>query len=278
MQPDAPSEGIGAPALARQQPSTAAPEALRAQQDAFAAHLRDPERNPPPPGIDRDRMRVYSDLFFNNISRLLAGNFPVIRRIRGAAWNDLVRAFYRGHGCRTPLFPELPREFVRWLEESDGHEPWLAELAHYEWVELALLTSQARPDALAHDPIDAPGADPARRLLEGCPLVSPLAWPLAYAWPVHRIGPDWTPDAAPAEPTLLLLHRGDGGRVRFHVLSPLAWRLLGRLSEAPSLDGRAQLEALAAEAGVADDDGFVAQGAAMLARWHREGIVIGVRA
>ena len=255
----------------------AAGDTLRAQQDAFAAHIRDPGRHPPPPGIDPRRMQVYRDLFFNNVSRLLANNFPVIRRIQGEAWPALVRDFYRDHGCRTPLFPELPREFLRWLEDSGGREPWLPELAHYEWIELALQVSEARVDDVAHDRLDAPGTDAAAALLAGRPLLSPLAWPLAYAWPVHRIGPDFLPDAQPPGPTLLLLHRDGGGHVRFHAPSPLAWRLLQRLDEAPELCGRAQLEALAVEAGAAADAAFIDQGLDMLLRWHREGIVPGLR-
>ena len=255
-------------------------DGLRACQDAFAAHIRDPGRHAPPAGIDARRMQVYRDLFFNNVSRLLAGNFPVIRRVYGERWPALVRDFYGGHGCRTPLFPELPREFLRWLEDSGGHEPWLAELAHYEWVELALQVSQACVEDVPHDGLGAPGApgtDLAAALLAGRPLLSPLAWPLAYAWPVHRIGPGFLPAQPPPSPTLLLLHRQADGGVGFHAPSPLAWRLLQRLDEAPSLGGRAQLEALADEAGATADDAFIARGTAMLLRWHREGIVAGVR-
>ena len=132
-------------------------------------------------------------------------------------------------------------------------------------------------DDIAHDRLDAPGIDAAAALLDGRPLLSPLAWPLAYAWPVHRIGPGFLPAAPPPAPTLLLLHRDAGGRVRFHSPSPLAWRLLQRLDEAPTLSGRAQLEALAAEAGAAADAGFLREGTAMLLRWHHEGIVAGIR-
>ena len=255
--------------------SLAADASLRTQQDAFSAHIRDPERHPPPPGIDPARMKIYRELFFNNISRLLAGNFPVIRRIRGEAWPAMVRDFYRDHACRTPLFPEIPREFLRWIESGSGHEPWLAELAHYEWIELALQISQVRLDDIDHDRLDA-SSDPASALLEGRPLLSPLAWPLAYTWPVQRIGPGFLPEAPPAAPTLLLLHRGDDGRVHFHLPSPLAWRLLQRLDEAPQLSGHAQLQALAAEAGTSADAAFLQQGVDMLLRWHHEGIVPGI--
>ncbi|HZW18113.1 MAG TPA: putative DNA-binding domain-containing protein [Luteimonas sp.] len=245
---------------------------LRAQLDALAGWIRNPSGTAPPPGVEQRRLDVYRALFFNNVASLLGGNFPVLRRIHGDGhWRALVHAFYRDHGSRTPLFTELPREFLRYLEArgEDPAMPWLRELAHYEWMELALQTSQATRDDVAHDP----DGD----LLTGRPLPSPLAWPLAYAWPVHRIGPDYLPTQPPAEPTLLLLRREADGRVSFHGLSPLTFRLLQRLDEAPDLPGRAQLLALAGEAQATDLDAFVHDGAAMLARLHQEGTILGIR-
>ncbi|WP_051176483.1 DNA-binding domain-containing protein [Luteimonas mephitis] len=254
--------------------------ALQAQLDALAAWIREPATHAPPPGIEQRRLDVYRELFFNNVSGLLGGNFPVLRRIHGdAAWQALVHAFYRDHGSRTPLFTELPREFLRFLESRDEDlaMPWLRELAHYEWVELALQISEATRDDIPHDPLDKPGADPAQALLAGRPLPSPLAWPLAYAWPVHRIGPDHRPLERPAEPTLLLLRRESDGRVSFHTLGALTFRLLQRLDQAPGLSGREQLLALAAEAGAGDAGTFLHDGAAMLAQLHREGTILGTR-
>jgi len=246
---------------------------LAAQQDALAAYIRDPEHAAPPPGIEPRRLKIYRELFFNNVSNLLAGNFPVLRRLYGErGWEALMRAFYRDHDCRTPLFMELAREFMRYLDaRADAgadDPPWLRELAHYEWVELALQISEASPRDVAHDP--------SGDLLDGAPLVSPLAWPLAYAWPVHRIGPDYRPDAPPA-PTLLLLRREADGQVSFHDLSPLAFRLLQRLDLEPELSGRAQLAALADEAGATDRDTFAQLGAAMLSRMRAEGTLLGTR-
>lgn len=261
--------------------SAAPPEdSLLAQQDALAAYIRDPERVPPPPGVEERRLKIYRELFFNNVDSLLAGNFPVIRRIFGdAGWQALIRGFLRDHGCQTPMFTELGREFMRYLDERAEDEtrgdagrddpPWLRELAHYEWVELALQISEARNDDIAHDP----DGD----LLAGRPLVSPLAWPLAYAWPVHRIGPDYLPDAPPETPTLLMLRREADGTVSFHALTPLSFRLLQRLDEYPQLSGHAQLLALAAEAGAADPEAFAHDGAGQLALFRQEGTLLGTR-
>lgn len=249
-----------------------APETLRAQQFRLAAHVRDPEREAPPPGIEDRRLQVYRDLFYNSLQGLLAGNFPVIRKLLDdAGWHALLRDFYREFRCSTPLFPELPREFIQYLQQraETGRDdpPWLLELAHYEWVELALDLSEASDEDTPHDPQGD--------LLEGVPVPSPLAWPLAYAWPVHRLAPDFLPAEPLPAPTFLLVRRGPDLRVHFHSLSPLTFRLLQRLAEQPGLTGRAQLEALAEEAGVPDPDAFVGQGRAMLAQLRRDGVLLG---
>jgi len=255
------------------------PATLRAQQLALARHLRDPASVVAPGGIEDRRLGVYRELLHNNIHGLLAGNFPVIRKtLDDAAWRSLVRRFYAGHRCHTPLFTEIGREFQRWLELEAGHDaslpPWLPELAHYEWVELALQISDAVP-AVPVDPLDPAGRDVAAALLDGIPVASPQAWALAYRWPVHRIGPGHQPQAPPAEPTLLLVRRDQAGEVRLAQLSPLAFRLLEHVAPAEQ-SGRAMLQALAAEAG-ADADVLLAEGGALLARMHGEGTLIGIR-
>ncbi|QNP40279.1 HvfC family RiPP maturation protein [Lysobacter solisilvae (ex Woo and Kim 2020)] len=248
-----------------------APARLREQQLELTRHLRDPRHVAAPSGIEDRRLAIYRDLLFNNIDSLLAGNFPVMRRLLGEArWKAMVRDFYRDHRAQTPLFPEIAREWLRYLESLPQLEPpFLRELAHYEWVELALQIAEARVEDVAHDPHGD--------LLEGAPVVSPLAWPLAYAWPVHRLGPEFQPDEAPPAPTFLLLRRETDGNVRFSQLSPLAFRLLVRLDEAPRLSGREQLVALAQEAGVAADAAFLAQGGALLEQMRDNGTLLGTR-
>ncbi len=163
---------------------------FRALQRAFAAHIRDPQNVPPPDDIEDRRMAIYRDLFFNNVVSLLAGTFPVLRRILGDdGWQDLIRDYFSVHRSRTPYFLEMPQEFLEYLQKERGqreNDPdWLLELAHYEWVELALAVSDDEPDWNAFDR----DGD----LFGQCPVLSPLAWPLSYRYPVHRIGPDFQP-------------------------------------------------------------------------------------
>ncbi|MDZ4349258.1 MAG: putative DNA-binding domain-containing protein [Xanthomonadaceae bacterium] len=254
-------------------PAAETPPTLRDLQFALSRHIRDPGANPPPPGIEDRRLKIYRELFYNNVEGLLAGNFPVIRKTLGHdAWHTLIRAFFRDHRAQTPMFPELAREFLRFLEqrqlEGRGDAPWLLELAHYEWVELALDIEQAAADL---DDIDPTGD-----LLDGCLALSPLAWPLAYRYPVHRIGPAFQPEGVPDQPTFLMVRR-EGGKVRFSEISPLAYRLLQRISEFAELNGRQQLEALASEVGDVELSQFLLQGKALLEQLHQSKVILGTR-
>lgn len=200
--------------------------ALHAQQATIAAHLRDPRHAPPPAGFDARRLALYARLCRNNLDSLLATNFPVLRALHDtAAWDERVRAFQAGHPCRTPFFHRLGAEFVEWLRQradDSGEPPYFAELAHYEWSELALALDEACIEDVAHD---ADG-DVARCV----PVVSPLAQVHAYRYPVHRIGPAFQPSAPSAQPVLLLLVRDRLDAVRFLELDPLTALLLERLA------------------------------------------------
>ncbi|AMS17695.1 DUF2063 domain-containing protein [Pseudomonas chlororaphis] len=244
--------------------------ALDAQQQALTAYLRDPEHRAPPAGMDRARAEIYRELVFDNLQSLLSGTFPVLRSVLGETdWRRLLRVFLREHRCATPKFGEIAGEFVAWMASTpaglqDGSWPaFMVELSHYEWIEMALQQTEAEP-LLASDP---------ERLLTQPLRLSPLAWPLAYAWPVQHLGPAWRPSEPGAAPTLLLIYRDAGYRVRFSELSPLAWRLLERIEAFPQLHGRAQLQGLAREAGIDDLDTFLANGLNLLRQLHDQAVI-----
>lgn len=219
-------------------------------------------------------MAIYRRLFFNNINSLLAGNFPVLRTLYDEnRWHQLVRDFYSEHRCQTPLFPEVAREFLRYLQDRRGvreEDPsFMLELAHYEWVELALSLDERRLDAVAADP----GGD----LLAGQPVLSPLAWPLSYRFPVHRIRADFQPTAAPEEATHLLVYRDRHDDVRFMSLNDVTRLLLQQLLESPELSGAEQLRRVAKAISHPDPGRLTDAGAAVLEDLRRRDIVLGTR-
>ncbi|MEH6419878.1 HvfC family RiPP maturation protein [Pseudomonas sp. CGJS7] len=241
-------------------------ERLRQQQYALARHLRDPSRHAPPPGLEDRRLRIYRELFFGSIESLLAGSFPVLRQtLDESAWRTLVRAFYAEHRSATPLFTRIAAEFVDFVQgypALDDSAPWLAELAHYEWVEIDLQLSDAALPAHRRD----------GDLLDSVLLLSPLAMPLGYRWPVDAIGPQFQPLAPPEQPTLLLVHRDAALQVRFARIAPMAYRLLTSL-QTDARSGRAHLDALAQETG-GDPASVQAQGLALLQRMREDSIVL----
>ncbi|MEX0709321.1 MAG: putative DNA-binding domain-containing protein [Woeseia sp.] len=243
------------------------------KQYAFAAHIRDPEHQPAPDGIEDRRMAIYRELFFNNLNQLLGKGFPVLKTLYGDdGWRRLVRQFMAHHQAQTPYFLELPKEFVRFLETgykpADDDPPFLAELAHYEWVELALSVSN-ETDPL--DDIDA-GGD----LLESVPVKSKLAWVLNYRFPVHRISRKFQPHEPGEQPTFLAVYRRRDDDVGFMELNPVTARLLEMIeANATGQNGRELLLALAQEIAFPDPDALVGHGAAAMEEMRGADILVG---
>lgn len=244
------------------------------KQLAFAAHIRDPARNSPPDGIEDRRMAIYRELFFNNLYKLLGSTFPVLRKLHSEGeWRALVREFMVRHRAQTPYFLEIPQEFLVFLESehvaTDEDFPFLLELAHYEWAELALSISEASDDLTQ---IDTDGD-----LLQGVPVRSALAWSLSYRFPVHRISPDFKPDKPGEQPTFLAIWRKPDDELGFMELNPVSARLLELIdSNERERSGEELLRALATEMNYPDPDAFLRHGAAALQELHRNGIVPGI--
>ncbi|MFV1972732.1 MAG: DUF2063 domain-containing protein [Thiohalobacterales bacterium] len=249
------------------------PEFIRRQYE-FAAHIRDPEHQPAPTDIEDRRMGIYRELFFNNVESFIAGTFPVLRKIHDdASWKTLLRAYFSRHESRTPLFLEMPREFLNWLEtghgEQSGNFPFLRELAHYEWVELAL--------SISEESLDVPGVDSNGNLLKGVPVLSPLAWHLAYSYPVHRIGPDCLPDSPGATPTFLVVYRDRTDEVGFLEINPVTKRLLELVDEDSGATGAALLDRIASEMNHPNPDTVIKGGKEILDDLHKKDIILGTR-
>jgi hypothetical protein len=245
---------------------------FRAYQDRFTAHIRDPRGAPRPEGVPARRMRVYNALLYNNIEGFLLACFPVCRAILGRRrWGRLVRAFFRDHACASPFFRRIPEEFLAYLvtgwQRPADYPAYLAELAHYEWVELDLETSDADAGLPAHDR----DGD----LLAGRPLLNPVLHLLSYAWPVHRLRPR---ARAKAEPTWLLAYRDADLQVRFMAISAATHGLIERLRADQDLTGRAALTGLAEASGHPDPEALLGYGATLLADLRRQGVLLGTRA
>jgi hypothetical protein len=245
------------------------------QQYAFAAHIRDPQNVPAPAGIEERRMAIYRELFFNNLESLLSNMFPVLTKLHSDQhWRRLVRGFMQRHQAHTPYFLELPAEFLDFLqneyEPGPGDFPFLAELAHYEYIELAL--------SISEETNETDGVDPEGDLLAGVPVKSALAWVYAYQYPVHRISTDFLPDAPAEQPVYLAVYRDSTDKVGFLELNAVTAGLLNAIGENDAGDsGEALLRKLAAQINFPDPDAFIAHGLAAMQEMRSLDILTGAR-
>lgn len=248
------------------------PERLAALQKRFADHIRDPASNPAPEGVEDRRLAIYRRLFFNNLSSLFAKNFPLVRRVvPDDHWNELIGAFLAEHRATTPLFPEIGREFVRFLaEHAEQHAewPWLAELAHWQFLNTSVRNDEREPADLAADPAGAPSGD----LVEGRPLLNPTLQLAAYRWPVHTIRAD---RAAP-EPseTVLAVWRNPDDRPARLQINAVTGRLIELLKADPACTGRLALERIADELNHADPAALIDHGRSLLDNLQTRGLIL----
>ena len=249
------------------------PEFTRRQYE-FAAHIRDPEHKPAPGEIEDRRMAIYRELFYNNVEGFLSSTFPVLRKLHeDKPWHAMAHDFFAHHQSQTPLFLEIPREFLGWLEHERTAQtddlPFLYELAHYEWAELAL--------SISEESLDQAGVDPEGDFLTGIPVLSPLAWHMSYRYPVHRIGPDFLPDEPGEAATNIVVYRNREDEVGFLEINLVTKRLLELVSENDSENGEQLLHRIAVEMSHPQPDVVVNGGTDILNNLLKKNILLGTK-
>lgn len=188
---------------------------FQAYQNAFTAHIRDPEHNEKPAQVDDHRMGVYREIVFNNLVSSVSSCFPVCKKILGEArWQSLCRAFFASDQTKTPIFREIPQAFLDFLPTQAQLPEYLIALAHYEWVELALANM---PDV----PLNI---DEACDVLNDHIMLNPSHMLMEYAYPVHQISDIYQPESP--DTTHLLIFRKVDYRIEFIVLNPMTYQLL----------------------------------------------------
>ena len=242
-------------------------------QYTFTSHIRDPEANPAPADIEDRRMEIYRDLFYRNVESFISNSFPVLRKVTpDNQWHGMIRDYFKNHQSRTPLFPRMPQEFLQYLEherKDHSEDPlWLLELAHYEWIETSI----------SIDPrsIDFTNIDREDDLLGGIPVLSPLALPVAYTWPVHKISPDYLPDSQPDEQTWIVIFRKQDDEVGFMVLNAVSARLIEKIQNNQSATGHEILMQIATELQHNNPDAVISGGLDIMREMKDRDILLGV--
>lgn len=240
----------------------------------FTAHLRSPSSVASPIGIEDRRMVIYRELLFNNVNSFIENGFPVLRTLYSdEQWLTLSRSFFAQHQSSTPYFAHIAGEFLAFLqheyEPTESDPAFMLELAHYEWVELALSIDE---NEINRDDINHNGD-----LLEESPVASPLVWSLAYHWPVHKISADFLPDEPPEQATHLMVYRDAEDNIGFIETNPVTARLMQLLTDEPGRSGRDYFAQIAQELQHPDPETVIQGGLQILLKWRSKDIVLGTQ-
>ena len=232
-------------------------------QLAFTAHIRNPSANQKPAKVADARMAIYREIVFNNILGAVSACFPVCKSMLGArAWRKLVRAFFANHQATTPIFREIPQQFLQFLDTKVDCPLYFQSLAHYEWVELAVASLQTDPIELSKK-IDC---------LNEKPMLAPAHMLLSYDYAVQSISKRHLPKGA--EQTYLLVFRNIENKVKFIELNPITFQLLN-LIQTNELTGKQALTKLAEEIAHPNVGAMITFGAEILTDLVNQQAIIG---
>lgn len=234
-------------------------------QLAFCAHLRSPKMQPKPNKVAAKRMAMYTEIVFNNLLESVSACFPVAQSVLGKrAWQRLVKAFFSEHAASSPIFREIPEEFLQFLTTQTELPPYLSSLCHYEWVELLVASM---PDQHG---IEASDAD----LLHASPVFNPTLQLLNYDYAVHTISAKRKPKQAIS--TQLLVYRNSADAVKFIELNPLTFRLLQLLQQA-DISCLQALTILANELAQTNPDATIQFGLEILQQLQTQEVILGAK-
>ncbi len=235
----------------------------------FTAHIRDPKAHKKPAGVVPARMAVYREAVFNNIFESVSVCFPVCQAAIGKrAWRTLLKDFVKSYPAQSPIFREIPQQFLQFLNalnsqpQQKPQPAFLAALVHYEWVELAVSTLQAEPIKLSTK----------INLLSEKPVLTPAHMLLEYDFAVQKIAKGKLPKTT--EKTYLLVFRNAKFEVKFIELNPTTFQLL-QLIEKNEMTGEQALMRLAASIQHPNVDAVIVFGTDILSDLANQQAIIG---
>lgn len=252
-------------------PDTAidSPEFIQTQKQ-FAQSIRDPLSSSNDAQFEERRLKIYRELFFNNVEGFVSSAFPVLKEILidqhdELFWLGLVRQFFVQHQCETPYFLEISEEFLQFLQakmESDNSEylpDYAWQLAHWEWMELHADVADAQTSMLISTLAK-------EQLLNAKLTLAETAWVCAYDYPVHKISAEMS--NLVSAPTYLMVYRNGQDEVGFNELNPLSATLFESVRQQPGIEASYLLEQLAEQSGL-DHELVVSGGLEILSQWQQ---------
>jgi len=218
-------------------------------------------------GIEPRRLKIYQALFYNNIENFISNGFPVLKKVvNDSYWHDMIRDFMLTHHSKTPLFHEIAQEFLAYLDNErklDATLPVIRQLAHYEWVELAL--SVKEEDFVQRDIIE-------KEVFSRVYHLSPLAQQHTYEYEVHQIKEEGDLTETPLQPFYVLIYRNKEDKVIFVELNAVSAALLDLIDS--GLTGKEAALSIMTELSGVDKSIIMMSAKAIITDWVEKGILI----
>jgi uncharacterized protein len=217
-------------------------------QLAFTEYLRGTESNEKTDEQKPRQQQIYRDLVYKNINQCIADVFPITKNIiTEADWEILMREFISVHRLQTPYFLEICQEFLTYLAYQRKPlatvHPFMLELAHFEWIQLALDTADICFPEHQHNSTSAESTFSESSLWKA----SPLAVGLTYSYPVHIIDECYLPKEGSIHPNYLLIYRNRNDDVKILVTDDLSLRIIQLLQSNENINHIQIRELLSAE-------------------------------
>ncbi|WP_144731033.1 HvfC family RiPP maturation protein [Acinetobacter oleivorans] len=193
---------------------------FQTMQRQFCDWIRDPDLEIPQ-ALPVQRMQIYRDLLFNNVSSFINLVYPVTRAmLPELKWQQVLSEFFQKAECHSPLYNDISLEFREYLTEQQHpilqEYPWLAELLQFEWLELYLDTVEIE-DVVLHE--------------NYAWQLSTQVWVLVYQYPVYRWTTLTTQEQVELSPSAVMVWRDEQDSVRIEQLSPLFAMLIEQLTQ-----------------------------------------------
>jgi hypothetical protein len=207
-------------------------------QQAFTHWIRHPDHAPLPNHVSAQRMTIYRELVFNNISSFIEHTYPVTQALLPSElWQGLIDVFFQNGQFDSQYYYDISLHFKDFLDQDLSkivaqtneptlaslqslHEdyPWLRELMQYEWMELYVDMADV---TWLDDSSTSPYLDHEQLIPTHSFTLKTTCWLLAYQYPVHT----WSTRTSLAEieltPTCLLIYRDQHYDIQVHSLHPL---------------------------------------------------------